>query len=354
MFVGLRVVKTVIAIAVSITIARLLHLEPDHFAGIVSMLAVQPSVYRSLHHTLSHMASALLASALGITAVLTLGSGPLVIAAAALVVMALHVKLGRTASLALAVIVTVNTMGTADELTGGMAAYNQFLLVLVGMTVGTAVNAIRKPVHREREDVLLAKSETMLRVLFYYIQIDLRAGKMTPYKPDMRLQIEEVRSYIESGKAVSQLVREDRWLSRGEDPGAGELFQTYETMIERIRDLVKALQKADLSHPEAVRLIRVLGLLIRAQERTTERGRSIPLRYLLPVLKPAAVQDGRTGAEDIARLFPYYQAYEAMADYARELEASRRAVDARPAFRPAPVKRLGTALRSKLFDHPAG
>ncbi|MVO98807.1 FUSC family protein [Paenibacillus lutrae] len=349
MFVGLRVVKTSVAIAFSIWIARLLHLEPDHFAGIISMLAVQPSVYRSLHHTLSHMASALAASALGITAALVLGSSSLVIAAVAFIVMMMHVRLKRTASLTLAVIVAINTIGTSDELIGGMAAYNQFLLVLVGMTVGTAVNLISKPIHREREDVLLAKSETMLRVLLHYIQIDLQAEQMTPYKPVMRLQIEEVRTYIESGKSVSQLVREDRWLTRGSDGGAGELFRSYETMAERIRDLVKALQKADAAHPEAARLIQALAIVIRGQERMTLHGRRLPLGLLLRALRPSRMTRN-PGQEEIARLFPYYQAYEALADYLKELEASRSAVVARPAVKEAPATRLRAVLRGKLVS----
>jgi len=319
MIVGLRVLKTMIAIAISISIARLLHLKPDHFAGIISMLAVQPSVFRSLHHSLSHIASALLASLAGIAAVYLFGNGAVVIAVLSFLVMAVHVKFRHTASLTLAVIVAINTMGTSSELAGGSAAYNQLMLVLIGMTVGTAVNAIRKPMHREREEALLNKSEGMLRALLYYIRIDVSLGKITPYKPDMRSQIEEVRDYIEKGKGVSQLIREDRWLNRG-TTGEGDLFRTYETMVERIRDISKALQKADLTHPEAERLARAIDLVIRGQERVVVERKHVPFRLLQRSLHPM-LKGIKPESDDIARLFPYYQAYEALSDYVRELTA---------------------------------
>lgn len=337
MLVGLRVIKTVIAIAISISIARLLKLEPDHFAGIISMLAVQPSVYRSLKHTLSHLASALFAALLGIGAALYIGDYSIVIAGVSLLVMAIHVRLRTTASLTLAVIVAVNTVGTSDELHGN-AAYHQLMLVIIGMLVGTVVNLIRKPVHREREEVLLVKSESMLRTMLYYVQYDLMSSRMTPYKPQMRMQIEEVRSYVESGKEISGLIREDRWLNRKNSFEPGHLFRTYETMLERIRDLVKALQKADLSCPERARLIRAIDLTVRLQERVMQ-GKKIPSGLMLKALRPELLK--ADGPDSAYMLFPYYQAYEALTEYVQEFAgikqtflfvSSRSIVDGRGAF----------------------
>ncbi|GAA3405803.1 aromatic acid exporter family protein [Paenibacillus hodogayensis] len=337
MLVGLRVIKTVIAIAISISIARLMHLEPSHFAGIISMLAVQPSVYRSLKHTLAHLASALCSVLLGIGAALLFGNYSIVIAGVSLLVMALHVRLRKTASLTLAVIVAVNTIGTSSELHGN-AAYHQFMLVIIGMVVGTLVNLIRKPVHREREEVLLMKSESMLRTLLYYIQHDLMCSRMTPYKPQMRMQIEEVRTYIESGKEISGLIREDRWLNNKGALEPGDLFRTYETMLERIRDLVKALQKADLSSGERQRLIRAIGLTVRLQERVMQ-GRRVHDKLMLKALRPELLQSD--GDASPYGLFPYYQAYEALTEYVEEFSgvtqtflfvSSRSIVDGRQAF----------------------
>lgn len=317
--IGFRVIKTAVAIGISIWIARLLHLDPAHFAGVISMLAVQPSVYRSLRHTLSHMASALFAAVLGIVVALLFGSGSILIALVCFVVMAMHVRLRNTASLTLAVIIAINTMGTSDVLSGS-AAYHQFLLVLVGMTVGTAVNMIRKPVHREREEVLLAKSENMLRTLLYYIQLDLQAKRITPYKPQMRQQIDEVRSYIEKGKEVAQLINEDRWLGKKNPTDPGYMFTTYESMVERVRDLIKALQKADLQHNEAKRLLQAVGLVIRVQERYL-KGKKAPLPLVLKTLRPNVEACG-SDVEALHKLFPYYQAYEALSEYLKEFKES--------------------------------
>lgn len=337
MLVGPRVIKTVVSIAISISIARLMHLSPDHFAGIISMLAVQPSVYRSLKHTISHLASALLAALLGIGAALVFGDLSVVIACVALLLMVIHVRLGKTASLTLAVIVAVNTIGTSDELHGN-AAYHQLMLVIIGVLVGTAVNMIHKPVHREREEVLLMKSESMIRTMLYYVQYDLMCSRMTPYKPQMRKQIDEVRTYIESGKEISSFIREDRWMNKRKTQETGDMFRAYETMLERIRDLVKTLQKADLACPERTRLIRAIGLTARLQERVVH-GRKIPSGLMLKALGPGSIKLAEVESPEL--LFPYYQAYEALAEYVQELAAikhpfphksSRSIVDGREAF----------------------
>jgi uncharacterized membrane protein YgaE (UPF0421/DUF939 family) len=325
MIVGLRVVKTVISIGISITLARLLHIEPAYFAGIVSMLAVQPSVYRSLHHSLSHIVSALGAAIIGITAALAFGNGVLVFAAVSLLVMALHVKLAQTSSLTVAVIVAINTIGTSDKLDGSTAAFYQFSLILIGMTVGTAVNVVLRPVHREREGMLLSKSEGMLRALLHFIRIDLQKGRMTLYKPDMKLQIEEVRTYINKGKAVSKLIQEDRWLNRSKADESQNMFLIYEKMLERIRDLVKALQKANLSDPESTHLLRVIRIVIKGQERLVKKGKRIPFMLHLGTLGVSRLTSNTEQQEMLSR-YAYYQAYEALSEYLEELEACRLAV----------------------------
>ncbi|GIP36939.1 hypothetical protein J31TS4_02190 [Paenibacillus sp. J31TS4] len=340
MFVGMRVIKTVIAVGLSIAAARALRLDPPHFAGIVSMLAVQPSLYRSFAQAMSHMASALFAALFGIGMALLFGNSSLTIALSVLLVMALHIGLGRTISLQLAVIVGINTMGTATQL-HGYAASHQILLVLIGMTVGTAVNAVHRPVHQERQEGLLTKSESMLRTLLHFIQLDLEAGRVTPYKPIMKRQIEDIRAYIEQGHAVSGLIREDRRFTRSEEPETGSIFRSYETMIERIRDLSKALQRVDIRHAEAVRLARAIGLVLQAQERIAS-GRTIRPGRICAVLRPV-LQETAGDPESLRALFPYYQAYEALADYTRELHAAQPSlVQLDVAFaRPLPVRPAG-------------
>ncbi len=48
--VGARVVKTSLAVLLSILIARSLDLNTPQFAGIIAVLAVQPSIYRSIRY----------------------------------------------------------------------------------------------------------------------------------------------------------------------------------------------------------------------------------------------------------------------------------------------------------------
>ncbi len=262
--IGARVLKTSLAVMLSILAARWLELQTPQFAGIVAILAVQPSFYRSLRYGMQHTISAIIGAILAAFVMFEVGNSFFVIGLVVLFLMAMHVKLKATNSLLISAVVAVNTMGSTS-LYFGESALNQIALVLIGVGLGTLINLFPKPFHQERATHLLSQSEGMIRVLLHYMHIDLAEGRVTPY-PTMREQINEVRVYIERGKEISGYIGEDARYRPNSCHNPLQLFQSLETMVERVRDVSKELQKLDLSHPEVEQVGQHLLLLIQTQE----------------------------------------------------------------------------------------
>lgn len=307
--IGARVVKTALAVAFAILIARLLHLHQPQFAGIVAVLSVQPSLYRSFRHGFQQFASALMGALIGAVTMYLLGNSFVVMGIVVLVVMTLHVKIKWTNSLLLSVVIAVNTMGSTSEFFGE-SALNQLALVTVGTLAGALANLLSKPVHQERAEDLLAHSEGMLRALLYYISLDFGEGKVRPYL-EMRQQIKEVRTYIERGKEISGLIQEDKIFQRVpiRHDNLNAAFHVMESMVERIRGVSKELQEVDPAARESVYCYRAILLTVRVQEKRTHSRllASILFRYQQKLLQE---HDPSVGNE-----LPFSNVYQHLREY---------------------------------------
>lgn len=318
--IGARVIKTSLAVAISILLARSFALDTPQFAGIVAVLAVQPSIFRTLRHGIQQTVSAIMGAVLGAFALYAVGSSFLVMGIAALLLMALHVKIRWTNSLLVAVVIAVNTMGTT-HLSFAESALNQIALVSIGMGVGTLINLLHKPVHEERAEVLLKQSEGMLRALLHYIYLDLREHRVTPYTSVMKEQIEHVRKYIEKGKEISGLIKEDSKFRLLPPKKTFSIFHSFEAMAERIRDMSKELQKVDAHHDELAFAKKAIRLVISIQE----NAMSGKPTHLLPVKK--AIEKRRKEmwyrqelSEDLLSKLAFYNFYGYLKEYLREIE----------------------------------
>ncbi|MDQ0190831.1 hypothetical protein JI721_00830 [Alicyclobacillus cycloheptanicus] len=266
--VGGRILKTGIAITLSVATARLLHLQSPQFAGIVSVLAVQPTVYRSVRQGIQQVISASIGAAAGILCLSTVGHSALVIGLAALVMMGLHARWQWTSSLLVAVVIAINTIGS----TGPSFVHdgvNQFALVLVGVGFGTLINLLVKPAHDSRSEQLLASCERQVWRLLRGVQRDLERGMTTPYA-QFRKEIDHVRAALEEGKRVAGYVKEDHTIRIMAQPGVLQSFHTLESMLERVRDMNKAMQKFAFigQHSD---LVRMVELSLRVHKRAMAR-----------------------------------------------------------------------------------
>jgi hypothetical protein len=323
--IGSRVIKTCLAVAFAILIARALHLQSPQFAGIVAVLSVQPTLYRSFRHGLQQTISALIGAGFAAIALYLFGNSFVVIGIVTLILMTLHVRIKWTNTLQLSVVIAINTLGAVSQFFGA-SALNQILLVLVGTGTGAFINMFRRAPHKERAHVLLATSEGMIRALLYYLYLDLLENRITPYRV-FREQLNEVRTFIEEGKEISRLILEDRRFL-GSLPNILIDFQWLESLVERVRDLSKELQDAPPGHPDLAFFERALLLTTRMQERKLngQRTHFRMLRQILARKKSDIWREADRTETGLAKL-PFFNLCGHLDEYLRIVHAHDPSVD---------------------------
>ncbi|NGQ95397.1 hypothetical protein G3578_09540 [Brevibacillus sp. SYP-B805] len=312
--VGARVIKTSVAVLLSILTARIFELGTPHFAGIIAVLAVQPSIYRSLRHGIQHIISAVLGAAVGACALFAVGNSFWVMGIVTFLLMTLHVKTKRTNSLLVSVVVAINTMGTSSRFFGE-SALNQIALVLIGVGYGSLINLCRKPIHHERAAALFRQSEAMLQSLLHYLQLDLLKGTVTPYV-QLRDQIDQVRQYIEKGKELSVLIMEDHAFGQMPAKHIQTAFRTFESMVERIRDIAKEMQKIHVRDEETLFAQKALIAVARTQERVM-RGKNHHLAWLERILEDrrAFLRQRAAGSSAFESKLAFHNLYGYLGEY---------------------------------------
>lgn len=262
--VGGRILKTCLAIFLSVVIARSFRLAGPQFAGIVAVLAVQPSVYRSLQQGARQLASAISGAALGILGLYWFGSSAVVMGSIALVLMGMHVRFNWTNTLLVSVVVALNTIGSASWSFVG-SGLNQFALVLIGIGVGNITNLLFfRSAHIVSSKQALRVSVQDIFRLLGLVRQDLRRCRITPY-PMFRESINRVRQSLESGRTKARYASEDQALKNSAETLTLEDFDVLESMVERIRDMNKSLQLKTM-YDDSV-LVRLLDIIIQVQRR---------------------------------------------------------------------------------------
>jgi uncharacterized membrane protein YgaE (UPF0421/DUF939 family)/predicted amino acid-binding ACT domain protein len=316
--IGARVWKTAIAVTIAILVAQRLEMHTFHFAGIIAVLAVQPSIYRSFRYAVQLAISAVIAAWLGAAVLFTLGDSFYAMGLVALLLMVLHVRMRWTNAFLVAVVVGINTMGTIG-LGFPEAAWNMMALVLIGIVSGTLVNMIRKPVHQERAEVVLKQSEGMLRVLLSFIVIDLERQRITPYGM-VNQQAVEIAAYIKRGKEIAAFAKEDGKLRQVQLMDTANIFQSFERMLDCIRSIARTLADVEPVTEELAFLRKSLQLTGKMQENVM-LGRKIHPRGFIRVLEHKREQmwQQRDGTEHAATFLAYFNAYDYVQQYVKEL-----------------------------------
>src|SRR5690606_34445424 len=106
---GARIFKTGIAISLALFLASLLELPTPIFAGVAAVFAIQPSIYRSYITLLDQFYGNLIGATIAVIFVLTIGSNYITIGFAAVLTIAimLKLKLSNPVSLALVTVIII-------------------------------------------------------------------------------------------------------------------------------------------------------------------------------------------------------------------------------------------------------
>lgn len=142
MILGARVFKTGIAVTLALLISSWLHLTPPIIAGVASIFALQPTIYRSWRHILEQIQTNTLGAALALIAVQFFQNHPLAIGIICIlaILICLQMKMEETIGLTLVTVIAI--MEAPGHWT---FAVSRFSLILIGILSAFVVNAVFLP-----------------------------------------------------------------------------------------------------------------------------------------------------------------------------------------------------------------
>ncbi|MGF9711951.1 aromatic acid exporter family protein [Paenibacillus sp. JMULE4] len=139
---GARVLKTGIAVTLSLFLSGLFDITPPVIAAVAAIFAMQPSIYRSWRHLLEQLQTNTLGAALALLAGMFFSSEPIAIGLVCIAVIMICLKMKMEESIGLTLVTVVAVMEASGHWD---FALNRFLLILIGIGSASLINIIFFP-----------------------------------------------------------------------------------------------------------------------------------------------------------------------------------------------------------------
>lgn len=147
---GARILKTGIAIVLSLYLGQLLHSPSPVFAAIAAIFAIQPTIYRSYLTIIEQIQGNIIGALLAILFVLVIGNHFIVIGLAAIIVISINLRLKIENTIGLSLVTLIAIMETP----GGnflQFALIRFSTIMLGVFAAFIVNLIFMPPKYEKK-----------------------------------------------------------------------------------------------------------------------------------------------------------------------------------------------------------
>jgi uncharacterized membrane protein YgaE (UPF0421/DUF939 family) len=144
MKIGARILKTGIAIALSLYIASLLELPSPAFAGIAAGFAIQPSIYRSFTTLIEQIQANFIGAFFALLFVLLFSNNPIIIGFTVMIVIGITIKLKLESTIPLAIVTVIAIMETPADQTIEFSLI-RFGSIILGVLSAFLVNLVFLP-----------------------------------------------------------------------------------------------------------------------------------------------------------------------------------------------------------------
>ncbi|WP_067624594.1 FUSC family protein [Alicyclobacillus acidiphilus] len=146
MHVGARVIKTGIAVIFTIYLSRWFNLSSGvGFIVASSILAIQPSIYRSWRQLRDNLIANVIGATIAIAGVSLLGTHPIVIGLLIVITIAVNLRLRLESSLDLSLFVVVALVFYSSPGNYLVYAIHRFVFIMVGIAFATLINIVLFP-----------------------------------------------------------------------------------------------------------------------------------------------------------------------------------------------------------------
>ncbi|MGG2201323.1 FUSC family protein [Paenibacillus validus] len=162
---GARMLKTGIAVTVSLYISSFLHISSPVIAAVAAIFAMQPTIYRSWRHFLEQLQTNTLGAVLALGAGMYLSKDPFAIGLMCVLVIMICLKLKMEETVGLTLVTVIAVMEASGQ---WQFALNRFLQILIGIGTASLINIFFIPPNPREQFVaqiesVFAKLSLLLR-----------------------------------------------------------------------------------------------------------------------------------------------------------------------------------------------
>lgn len=148
--IGPRMLKTGIAVTLTLVITSMLQLELELVAAIAAVLAMQPSIMRSFTYFKEVVIANSVAVIFSLIGIFLLGNHPLSVGAVVIISIAINVRLGLNKTVSLTVLTIITIMLQSAEGINIPFIINRVSLVVIGVVSAFIVNALVFPPNHQK------------------------------------------------------------------------------------------------------------------------------------------------------------------------------------------------------------
>lgn len=240
---GARVLKTGIAVVLSFLITNQIGLAPSLIAGIASVNALQPNVYRSLETTWNQFRGNTIGAISAIVMVLLFGNNVLIIGLTVILVLAmlLFFKLQSVSTLAVITVVAIMDvpfgvdLSTTDFL---ITAGTRFSLVMLGVLVSLLVNLVFIPPRYETK--MYYNCFNIANDIFKWMRLELNA---VTESQNVKKDLEQLQSRVTKLETMYMWYKEERNLFKKQRFGDHRRKVLFKHLIASTRQAYNLLKR---------------------------------------------------------------------------------------------------------------
>jgi len=265
--VGGRVLKTSLAVGLSVFVVQSLEFGDVTLAAIVAVVTIQRTFYRSLLQSAERLGSVLLGTMLGALLSVLLGATPLSYSLVTFVVILACLRLNWQENIVVVTVVAIGVMASPLE-NLPLYSFEQFISALIGAVVALGVNFMFAPSHQNAVLAKLTSLEALLQQLMELVAEEILNIK-TRYE-DLEQKAENILQEINLSFELTKLCREEQRFSILGEKLADEyqeVFRYFATQTERLLEMHYLAKNMINDMPQAVPIYRLLRILKQVQYR---------------------------------------------------------------------------------------
>lgn len=203
--IGPRMMKTGIAVTLTLVITGLLEMELEIVAAIAAVLAMKPSIMRSFAYLKEVVIANSVAVIFSLLGIFLLGNHPLSVGVVVIISIAINVRLGLNKTVSLTVLTIITMMLASDDGFNSMYIINRISLVVIGVLSAFVVNVFIFPPKHQK---------TLFKFIENAVDRTLFLLRVIPNKtmsvPTLKLEDREIEKLITKIKDYYDLLVEER------------------------------------------------------------------------------------------------------------------------------------------------